>query len=113
MMKKSEKTYYKLVRDKIPEIIKKAGKDYVVHIASEEEYIKKLQEKVTEELEEFRENPCEEELADILEVLESIADFYKFDIDNIKAIQKRKRMERGGFKDRIVLEKVIGDQEHC
>lgn len=47
--------YDKLIRDKIPEIIKKEGKEYEIHQADKEEYIAKLLLKVEEEL---AENQC-------------------------------------------------------
>ena len=61
---KSEKIYNKLVRDKIPEVIEGTGKKYSSHIADENEYKEELLKKVYEELEEFKENPCAEEMAD-------------------------------------------------
>ena len=44
----------KLVRDKIPEIIEKAGKTAYTHILSEEEYIAELDKKLGEELAEYQ-----------------------------------------------------------
>ncbi len=102
-----EITYNKLVRDDIPQIIKNDGKDCVTHKVSGSELEIYLLDKVVEELEEFKENPCEEELADILEVIDGIIDHYKFNRNNIREIQKNKRDKRGGFKKGIILDKVI------
>ncbi|BDU50096.1 nucleoside triphosphate pyrophosphohydrolase [Haliovirga abyssi] len=99
--------YNKLIRDNIPKIIEKSGVEYKVHIAEEKEYIEKLIEKVSEELEEFVEKPCEEEMADILEVLETLSKVYKLDEQKIIDIKKDKKNKRGGFLERIILEKTI------
>ncbi|MFW5980954.1 MAG: nucleoside triphosphate pyrophosphohydrolase [bacterium] len=98
--------YDKLVRDKIPQIIKDAGKEYAIHIADDQEYLSKLYAKVLEELQEFKENPSAEEMADIFEVLDGLISFHDIDRDDIETIKKEKRDERGGFKDRIILEAV-------
>ena len=47
------KTYNKLVRDRIPEIIKRNGQECITEILSDEEYIKALDEKLREEMEEY------------------------------------------------------------
>lgn len=100
--------YNKLVRDKIPQIIKKSGKDYRVHIADETEYKTMLQDKLREEVDELIENPCIEEIADVLEVLESITQYYSFNKEDIQNYKKKKQTDRGGFCERLILEKVIG-----
>lgn len=63
------KVYNKLVRDKIPEIIKADGKECKTHILSKDEYIAALETKLNEEVAEYQEDKNLEEMADVLEVL--------------------------------------------
>lgn len=96
--------YNKLVRDKIPQIIKQKGKTGVFHVASKTEYWKKLKEKLLEEVREFSKDENQEELADIFEVIDAIANFKKFDMKKVRVTQKKKASERGQFKKRIILD---------
>jgi len=98
--------YNKLVRDKIPEIIKNKGAVPITHIANDEEYWQKLKEKLQEEVDEFLEDETEEELADILEVIYAICDFKKIDKEKLELLRKKKAKERGGFKDKIILDET-------
>lgn len=95
----------KLVRDKIPEIIKKNDqKDPMIHVAEKEEYWEKLKGKLIEESNEFSIYETKEELADILEVIRAITEFKGYDPSEIEEIRKKKNEERGGFKNKIILE---------
>lgn len=96
--------YNKLVRDKIPEYIKSKGNVPITHIADETEYRQKLKEKLQEEVDEFLKDDNIEEIADILEVLDAIADYKKFDKEDIGRIKEMKAKERGRFKERIILD---------
>jgi predicted house-cleaning noncanonical NTP pyrophosphatase (MazG superfamily) len=96
--------YDKLVRDKIPEIIRHKGTEPVIHVANEEEYWLKLKEKLSEEIKEFNEAESPEEMADILEVIGAIMEFKGFKREDIEAIKDKKTEERGGFKGRIILD---------
>jgi len=98
--------YNKLVRDKIPEIIKNKGAVPIAHIADDEEYWQKLKEKLQEEVDEFLKDSNEEELADILEVIYAICDFKNFDKEKLELLRKKKTEERGGFKDKIILDET-------
>ena len=96
--------YNKLVRDKIPEHIISRGGIPLTHIATEEEYWQKLKEKLLEEVAEFQKDENMEEYADVLEVLEAIADHKKFDILEIKKIKDAKAEVKGKFKEKIILD---------
>ena len=50
------KTYHKLVRDRIPEIIEADGKTCVCETLSDENYISLLDQKLNEELTEYQES---------------------------------------------------------
>ncbi|MBU8919124.1 nucleoside triphosphate pyrophosphohydrolase [Bacillus sp. FJAT-29953] len=99
--------YNKLVRDKIPEVIKSTGKKCSFKVLNEDEYIKALQKKSYEELDEYVSSETNieimEELADLLEIFHSLADYHGISIEQIEEIRKRKLEQRGGFKDRIFL----------
>lgn len=100
------KIYNKLVRDKIPQIIESSGKKFDIHIAKEEEYKTLLEEKLEEEVTEYREAKNLEELADILEVLVGLAEGLGYSEEELFRMRDEKREARGGFKERIVLDKV-------
>ena len=78
------KQYNKLVRDKIPEILKKDKVKYKTHTANKKEYLEKLYEKLIEEFEEFKAKPSVDEFADLLEVLEYIGKVHNFDLEDVK-----------------------------
>lgn len=96
--------YNKLVRDRIPEIIKRKGEDPIFHTADEEEYWIKLKEKLKEEVEEFIKDENEEELADIMEVIDAICFYKKFKYSKILEIKIKKLKEKGGFNERFILD---------
>lgn len=61
--------YSKLVRDRIPEIIKASGKTCVIEFLSDDEYLRMIDAKLDEELAEYHKDQNVEELADLLEVI--------------------------------------------
>lgn len=99
--------YNKLVRDKIPEIIKSKWETAVTHIADDQEYRKKLEEKLHEETDElFVGTNIAEELADILEVAYAIADAKNISKEEIEKIRLEKLEKRWWFSKRIILEET-------
>lgn len=93
----------KLVRDKIPQILRSKGLEPVTRIADPEEYRASLRAKLREEVEEFlASNDDPDELADILEVLYTLAELGGTDRRQLEKLRAAKAAERGGFADRII-----------
>ena len=98
--------YNKLIRDKVPEKIEKSGSTYKLHVASDVEYWSKLRSKIGEEVNEFLEDPCIEELADIVEVLYAVSDFKFGGRDNLEKERLKKFEKRGGFEKKLILDET-------
>lgn len=99
--------YDKLVRDKIPEIIKASNKECKTHTVAKEETIKYLIQKISEETSEFEEFYSKEELADLLEVIHGLVHHLNYDFVEIETIRKVKKENRGGFEKSIILDSVL------
>ena len=80
------KTYHKMVRDRIPEIIVSDGKTCVCETLSDEDCLRLLDAKLNEELAEYQESKSLEEL---------------------ERVRSDKAAKRGGFEKKIVLKEVI------
>ena len=101
----------KLVRDKIPDIMRARDQIPLTKIAeSDDEYFHFLQMKLREEVSEFVEActsmtkaDAEEELADIFEVLDAICGLKKLDHASIQKQKVNKVLKKGAFNKRIIL----------
>ena len=94
----------KLVRDRIPEIIRADGKTPIIRIMDDEEYVKELDRKLCEEVEEYRADGSIEEMADILEVLQTVCIARGYTLRQLEEVRRKKAEERGGFNKRIYWE---------
>ena len=101
-----KKTYNKLVRDRIVEIIESKGQHPEFEHLDEEKYLQELHKKLFEEANEFVEADDIEELADLFEVIYAIAGVKKIDLKQIEKIRLKKRKERGGFDEKVFLKSV-------
>ena len=101
----------KLVRDKIPEIIKNSGRVPHIKQISGSEYEQMLVDKLTEEGKEFLSATDEDkvnELADLYEIVLSLGAIYNLSLGDISCAAEKKRQERGGFNNGYFY---MGDKE--
>ena len=101
------KVYNKLVRDKIPEIIRANGGQPKTRILDDKEHLEALVAKLKEEMEEFTAEFEAEELADIQEVVHALRDAIGKTHKELEVIRLKKAAKNGAFKDKIFLEEVI------
>lgn len=92
----------KLVRDKIPELIRSNGEIACIRIADEDEYLTLLCEKLQEEVGEYLASGEAEELADIMEVLYALAATLGLSEDRLEQLRLAKAQARGRFEQRII-----------
>jgi predicted house-cleaning noncanonical NTP pyrophosphatase (MazG superfamily) len=102
-----DKEYHKLVRDGIPEIIRRKGERCEVAIMTEEAYRQALREKLVEEAKEVAQAVTLQELimelADVQEILDTLRTTYALSQETIVQEQVHRRAERGGFQQRLRL----------
>ena len=97
------KTYNKLVRDLIPDIIEESGNECRTRILSDEEYLKMIDAKLDEELAEYHEDQNIEELADLLELIQAATIARGYTLDELESVRAEKAQKRGGFEKKIFL----------
>ena len=106
------KTYDKLIRDRIPEIIAERGGTSKMRVCDDDaEYLERLVAKLREEVDEFAAEASQpasrqagaEELADILEVIRALCLRLGFDPQEVEALRAGKEAARGGFAKRLIL----------
>jgi len=81
----------KLVRDKIPEIMRRHGLNPIVRTLNESAFAEALREKLHEEVSEYTDSGSL--LADVLEVIHELVKMHKTTMDDIERIRLHK--ERG------------------
>ncbi|AFD00341.1 hypothetical protein Mtc_1589 [Methanocella conradii HZ254] len=94
----------KLVRDKVPDIIRESGREPAVKPISGEGLKKALKDKLVEEAVELKNsNDLYDELADVLEVVEALIEQYGLDKQKLEEARKEKLRRAGGFKRGYLL----------
>ena len=100
-------TYYnKLVRDRIPEIIRDHGAHCTTTTLDQAQYQQALRAKLCEEAQEVlsaEDSTLLTELADVFEVLDALLIAYSIDPADVRAQQAQRHAQRGGFTQRLCL----------
>lgn len=106
----NRKTYNKLIRDKIPEIIKKDNAVPKISELNDEQFKLALKEKLVEEAKELLEAKTDEEilneLSDVSQLLESIALNNGLSVADVEKQKEKKKRDRGAFEKKLFLEYV-------
>lgn len=97
----------KLVRDRIPELIRGSDKEPVCRVVRDDEYNEYLIKKMGEEVWEFKQNPSIQEAADIYEVFLTFLKNWGIELSDVRKFAQYKSRERGKFDGGIVLDEVI------
>ena len=93
----------KLVRDKIPEIIKESGRKCKTKVLSEKDYVFELERKLSEEVHEYKLDKNLDELCDVIEVVYALAAARGMSVEELEAKRIAKRELRGGFDGKVYL----------
>jgi predicted house-cleaning noncanonical NTP pyrophosphatase (MazG superfamily) len=109
------RTWNKLVRDRIPEIIRARNQEPVTRFLADEEFIGELRAKLIEEANEaLRAASVQDlatELADVLEVLRALGDAVGISFHEIERLRQERMETRGGFSQRVYLIKTHEPRE--
>ena len=100
----------KLVRDKIPEVLAEKKKYLKFTKVDDDKYWSFLKRKLVEEVNEVidavensNEEHQQEEIGDVLEVLDAIMYFKKFEQKEVLRKKEEKKLKKGGFYEKIIL----------
>lgn len=97
----------KLVRDQVPRLVREAGHHVQFREAAPAERAAYLKRKVADEAAELlAADPGQEreEVADLLEALETLLRVRGYDRDDLKLVKEAKRKRRGGFERFLIVE---------
>ncbi len=104
------KVYKKLIRDKIPEIIAQDNAIAKISTLNSADFSEALKNKLIEEAKELvlakDKSDLISELADILELIDSILLDNKLTLTEVKKYQLDKKKKRGGFSQRLFLDYI-------
>jgi superfamily II DNA or RNA helicase/predicted house-cleaning noncanonical NTP pyrophosphatase (MazG superfamily)/HKD family nuclease len=112
-MSKETVVHRKLVRDKIPELIRERGSEPLIRQLEEKSFRDAVGMKILEEASELfsqlrQENPqgVLEESADLLEISLTALQIHGFGMEDLERARDERNRIRGGFRDRCFLESI-------
>ena len=102
--------YNKIVRDKIPEIIRGSGRTCEYKILGESEVKDALKEKLLEKAQIFLKRPSEDELSDIYELLDAIVETFEYEPLHIDYLKIQNKANKGTYSEKVFLISVDDGQ---
>lgn len=96
----------KLVRDKIIELMQSNGSKMYWFTLQDKDFIKQLKIKLIEEAQEVlhsNKNNIIDELADVMELVDYLAQLHDINNEQLQQAKNNKREEKGGYEKRIFL----------
>lgn len=96
-----------LVRDAVPKMVKEQGQEMKFRQVAEQEYPRVLKRKLVETAQRLEESDFgveQEDIADVLELLETLINIRKYDKESLRSIKEGKWRKRGGFQKGFLLE---------
>ena len=116
MTKKYRFSFAKLIRDKLPDIMRAKNINVLDYVMEQAEYVQELKQKLLEEAEEVvaahSETDITEELADVFEVAYALANAYGVSPERIEHARLHKKEVRGGFEGRVYTTYVEMDADN-
>ena len=103
----NKKSYNKLVRDKIPELIEADGKMCTIETLSDDRYLDMIDAKLDEELAEYHKDKSIDELADLIEVIYAAVLARGYSLEELERVRKEKVRSRGAFINKVLLMDVF------
>lgn len=102
----------RLVRDRIPQLVKEAGHELRFRTLGDDEKPRFLKQKIANEAQQLQQADLgkeKEEVADVLEALEALIRVRGFDRESLRAVKQGKLKRRGGF-DRCFVVEATADK---
>lgn len=96
----------KLIRDRVPELLKAAGEEPDLRVADRAELPGLLLAALYEEADGFAADPSPAELADLLEIVLALADAIGCGAEGLERAREAAAAGRGGFAGRLVLRRA-------
>lgn len=96
-----------LVRDAVPKMLREQGREMKFRQVADAEYPHVLKRKLVETAERLEDAEFgleQEEIADLLELLETLINVRKYDKESLRSIKEGKWRKRGGFQKGYLLE---------
>ena len=95
--------YNKLVRDKIPDIIRESGRSCDYKILSDAEVLDALKDKLIEKANIFAERPSEDEISDIYELIDAIVEKFDYEPMHIDYLKLQNKETKGTYSGNTFL----------